>query len=220
MKYLGILLIIVLAMSFISCTQYTLNTKTANGSFYDNIDKKTFESRSSYNIQLKENDLFVAVSIFKVPQIVKINIPVSGIDRIICLKLIEKQYLNIDRHLLFGQEYIFNENEQELCILIDLPIIYLLKGAIKFHFDILSLNSKDRYLKNLEKTIVFNWKPLQENSEKGFSYTDFSNSNIKEEETLQTIIKKEFHNCEKSRLNEKYRQEIERFINKEKNRND
>jgi len=217
MKNLFILFIIT-CLSLTSCTYNPINTKIVKGSFYDNIDKKTFLSRASHSFNLKENDFIVAATIFKVPQIVQCKIPLSGVDRILYIKIMENQLLNIDRHLIFGQEYLFDENEQELKILIDLPVIYLFKGTIKFHIDILALNSKGKYLKTIKKTIAFNWQPLENNSSNGFSYTKLSNSNIKEKRAIKKIVKEEIQNCDTDRLNKEYKKEIEVFIKQRQNR--
>jgi hypothetical protein len=197
---------LILLVVFISaCSQVNLRTKSAIGNFYDKIDKSDFHKRATYKMSLMENSVVSSASLFNVPQIVQVKIQIPQVDRVLYVRLIENQYLNIKRHLIFGKEYLFDEKENMLYVLIDLPVVYLLKGRLEVFLDILALNSVGAFTNNLQKRIIFNWSPLKVSKETGFQYGQIgTDDSLIDPDTIKDIVSQEYNKCAVNRLTSDY----------------
>ena len=166
-------------------------------------------------INMGEHSEKAAVSFFSAPQIVQCNISISGVDRILYVKLIESELLNIDRHMIRNQEFLFDERNGELQVLLDLPLVYLLHGSVAFSIEILVMNSEDSYTKFLKKSITFNWKPLkkQRDGQVGFAYADpLTDKKYDRKIEIKNQIRKELTNTNIDRFEMKYKNAIFGFM--------
>ena len=197
--------LIVLIVFIAACTQVDLRTKSAIGTFYDKIDKTDFYKKATYKMTVLENSAVSAASLFNVPQIVQVKIQIPEVDRILYVRLIETHLLNIKRHLIFGKEYLFDEKENMLFVLIDLPIVYLLKGRLELYLDILALNSMGGFTNNLQKRIIFNWNPLKISEKTGFHYGQVgTDDRLIDPDTIKNIVSQEYQKCAVKRFSSDY----------------
>jgi hypothetical protein len=205
-------------MTIFACATSQLKIKSTMGNFYKKINTKEFLKRGTHKLNIEEPEKVISASLFKAPQTVQVGIDLSQVDRILYVKLIERDLLNIERHLLLGKEYLYLNEKGKLYVLIDLPIIYFLKGRINFYLDILALNSKGRFTKYYRKKIVFNWKPIEKAKDKsGFIYGDLTKSTrLIDHSTIHDFALKEIKNASVERFHPEYSKELNDFINKTK----
>jgi hypothetical protein len=201
----------VFMLAYISgCSQVNVRTQSAMGNFYQNINKKEFYSKATYKMTMLESSPIVSISLFRVPQIVEAGIQLSKVNQILFVKLTEKKLLNIERHLIFGKEYLYDTEKGKLFILFDLPALYLMKDHLDIYLDILALNTEKKFTRHLRKKIVFNWKPLKDNVDTGFNYGQFgTEEQLIETKTIQKIVSEEYKNTAIKRFNPDYAE----FIN-------
>jgi hypothetical protein len=204
-KYILRVCLIIMVAYISACTQVNVRTKSAMGNFYEKVNKKEFFNKATYKMTMMESSPIASISLFRVPQIVQASIKMSEVDQILFVKLTENRFLNIDRHLIFGKEYLFDSDKGKLFVLIDLPIIYLLKERLDIYLDILTLNSSRNSTKNIRKKIVFNWKPLKRNEATGFNYGHFgADDKLIETETITKIVAEEYKQAAIKRFNKDY----------------
>jgi len=214
-KILKIILFIICLFQLAACAKLNVNTRSTMGNFYERINTKEFFKRGTFIITLDESTNISSVSLFQVPQIVQVGIDISECDQVLYVNMIEKNYLNINRQLLMGKEYLFDSQKGKLFVLIDLPIVYFFKNRIDVFLDILSLNTKGRFTKTMRKKIIFNWKPLVATDTIGFVYGDLSHSQeLIENQKIDENILKELKLTAIERFNSEYKDEIANYLKK------
>jgi len=212
-NYLKWIVTMMSLLAICSCASSQLKIESTMGNFYKKINTKEFLKRGTFKLNVEASDKIISASLFKAPQIVQLSIDLSQIDRILYVKLLEKDLLNIDRHLLLGKEYLYLNQEGKLYVLIDLPVIYFFKGYVKFNLEILGLNSEGKFTKFERKKIVFNWNPLKKSNESGFIYGNLlSSKELKDQATILNVAKRELKNAAFHRFHPEYSRELMKFV--------
>ncbi|MCK4761466.1 MAG: hypothetical protein KAW12_04640 [Candidatus Aminicenantes bacterium] len=175
-----------------------------------------FRVRGSSGFTINENVGMMAVSLLRVPQKVFINIRLPWeINRILHVKVIEGERINVHRHLLDGQEFMFNKNGRNLMILLDLPLIYFFDGHITFDLQVLGLSTSS-YTKKINKRVSFNWMPKLkgEYGKTGFSYAAPHQGQKKLVDYPWIIeqVRLELKRANIARFSSSYRKKIQEFV--------
>ena len=207
--FCGIGVLIVLIPLVFGCAGLTGKDQ---GKLYEHINRSEFMDRSTYNLSVPKQTEHIALSLFEAPQILRLDMELPNVDRIMYVKLIQRDVLNINRHMLQGEEYIFNQEEGVLHVLLDMPLVYLCNYSMDFTLDIAGLNKDKSRLENPVRTIHVNWHPVKDkDNEVGFEYVD-TKKGIFGLESFQGQVRKELERTNIQRFDRHYANKILDYV--------
>jgi hypothetical protein len=215
------MIILILPVGTVHLHADGLNPTKKYASFFDSFSKgkfKEFKKRRDISITIPTDSSIVGVSRSDFPKKVLLETQIPGAGRILYAKIRETRRVNINRHLIQGQEFMFNPKTNNLMILLDIPLIYLVEGSINIKMEILALNSRQTDTFKIRKTISFNWRPLKINEpdDVGFHYTSLIAGKfvVDEFKTLRGRLFGESQRANRIRFTPSYRDKVMRSLKK------